>query len=180
MTLDPKIAAACVFAASLLAVTISAKRFQNAKEGAAAALEAKESVERDAAAILALRQQKARVELRERPKQDVIAQVNAVLADAGIPSDRFQGLEREGDEAVGDATSATRTRRQSLRLTLDRISPADLGAFLGKWRAAQPAWTVSRVELLHERKDAADSNRFTVHLLLASTYIPDGFPGGAR
>jgi hypothetical protein len=180
MTIDPKIAAAAVLAACVLAATVSARRCLNAKEAADTAIEAKQSVERNAATILALRQQKARVELRERPKQDVIAQVNAVLAEAGIGSDRFQGLEREGDEAVGDITSATRTRRQSLRLTLDRLSPTDLGAFLGKWRAAQPAWAVSRIELLHDKKDVTDANRFTVHLLLASTYIPDGFPGGAK
>jgi hypothetical protein len=180
MNLDPKIAAGLLAASCALGVAVSARRFTNAKEEAQIALQARETVARDADTVLALRQQKARVELQEKPKQDVIAQVNAVLADAGIPSDRFQGLEREADEAVGEATSGSKTRRQSLRLTLDRLTPSELGAFLGKWRTAQPVWHLSRIELLHDRKDTADLNRFTVHCLLSATYVTDGFPGGAR
>ena len=131
--------------------------------------------------ILELRSHHERVALHERPPQDVIAQVNAALAEAGIPNSHFKGLNPESEGAVepstaGAAGTGVGYRKQSLRLMLEDISMPELGGFLSQWRKTQQVWIVTRIELNHVRGQAADSDRYDVSILLTALYIAQEAP----
>lgn len=147
----------------------------SAHESAQEATRQLRALESQAAQILELRAAAAHVESAQRPPQDVIALVHRALADAGVPSDRFASLERESD---GPAAASGTLRRQSLVLALERMEPAEICAFLDRWRRHAPAWGVSRLELSHGRESGATApppSRYAVRLVLEACYRSDGF-----
>jgi hypothetical protein len=127
--------------------------------------------------MMELRSAQQTVAERKRPDQDVIARVNECLADCGIPSDRFGGQRPEADSAVNDSRSGTdgksQLRKQSVLVTLNDLTIAEIGALLSYWNSHQPLWTPTRMELLHSR-DQAKSDRYSLNLLLSATYVADG------
>lgn len=125
----------------------------------------------DSQRILELRARQQTIAEQKRPDQDVIARVNAVLAEAGIPSDRFGGLRPESDAALpGPNQNATGYRRQSVRITLNELSVDQIGSFLSKWTQTQPLWIPSRIELTHSR-NASNAGQYSLNLLLSATYV---------
>lgn len=122
-----------------------------------------------------------RVGLAERPPQDVIAQVNRVLAEAGLPADRFQRLTAESDVAArpasgtpgpgGGGAPGAAYRVQSLRLVLQGMTPHDLGLFLSLWGASQPAWSPARLELARPQRRGAEPGRYDVTIVLSALYF---------
>jgi hypothetical protein len=64
-----------------------------------------------------------------------------------------------------------------VELLLQGLSPGELGAWLGAWRAANQPWQVSELTLNHPAtlpgQDAGglDSNRFQVSVLLSAPYL---------
>lgn len=168
-------------AAIALVLAVSARRLTAARTELSAALERQESVRKDATEALRLRSEKARVELREPPRQDVIAQVTAVLGAAGLPSGRFRELDRDSDVALDERSSAggRRLRRQSLRLTLGEMAVPELGSFLAEWHERVPAWSVSRIEMTRETKASARES-YQVRLQIEATYIADTAKEGGQ
>jgi len=127
--------------------------------------------------VAELRSAQQTVAERKRPDQDVIARVIECLAACGIPSDRFGGLRPEADSAVNEAGAGSggpsRLRKQSVLVTLNDLTVAEIGALLNHWNDRQPLWSASRLELLHSR-DQAKSDRYSLNLLLSATYVADG------
>ncbi len=125
----------------------------------------------DARRILELRATRKRIAEQKRPEQDVIARVNATLAEAGIPLERFGGLRPESDSALpGDRQGPAAYRRQTVRITLNQLSVPQLGAFLSTWIAAQNLWIPTRIDLSHVR-ETVDPARYDTTILISATYI---------
>lgn len=80
-------------------------------------------------------------------------EVSGVLAAAGLPPAAMASLSAEGDaqprnSANGAGPVQVRTRRATL--VLASVTLPQVGAFLDRWKARQPAWTVSGIELAPE------------------------------
>lgn len=111
-----------------------------------------------------------------RPDQDVIARVNSVLAEAGIPSDRFGGLRPESDAALPSSTQGVSIyRRQSVRVTLNDLSVQQIGQFLSRWISNQPLWVPTRIELTHSG-DSKNPANYAVSMILSATYVSHEAP----
>ena len=154
-------------------IMLSAARLANAQsqlDGAHARLRQTITV---AQRIVELRSAQQTVGEQKRPDQDVIARVNAVLAEAGIPSNQFGGLRPESDAALPNANAGgVAYKRQSVRITLNDLSVIQIGAFLSKWTESQPLWIPTRVELTHVRSgNDQTSNLYTLNLLLSAIYV---------
>jgi hypothetical protein len=117
-----------------------------------------------------LRRERAVVAESRRPAQDVIAQVNAAMRDAGVPTDRMKSLDPEADSPL-----AGRYRSQTLRLTLEHLSLREVGAFLASWRAAKTVWTPRSLELAHVAitEGKVPSDRYDARVVIAATYLSD-------
>ena len=124
---------------------------------------------KDAQSIIDLRSKQQVVSERKRPERDVIAKVNATLADVGIPNNHFDSLRPESDGALPDSMY----RRQSVRINLNEITVAELGAFLNQWSITQKLWTPTRIELLHSR-DKSNADRYNITILITATYLANG------
>jgi len=168
-----------ILATCLLAVTISLRRLAASREALASAQTLLLQTAREAQEIVDLRSQTQTVESRQRPAQDVIAQVNLVLAEAGIPSQHFKSLTPEAEAATPAASSSAGARlfRQSVRLVLEDLHPEQIGLFLLQWRTSQPIWPVTRIELVHNRsrgaKDDREANQYDATILLTALYVGD-------
>lgn len=125
-------------------------------------------VERDLDELARLRARKEIVAATKRPTNDVIAQVNALLRDAGIPTRRLQSLEPEADVALSG-----RYRSQSIRIALSAMALPEIGALLATWRAAESAWTPRSIELTHAAGDDRGGQDYDVRLVVAATYLAD-------
>ena len=150
-------------------IVISASRLNDARMQHDAALAAQHRVIDEAQQIIRLRSKQQRIAEHKRPEQDVIARVNTTLAEAGIPPERFGGLRPESDSALPN----TDYRRQSVRISLDELSIAELGAFLDQWSQAQQLWTPTRLELSHARSKM-DDDRYNIVILITATYLANG------
>ncbi len=156
--------------ACMALIFVSAQRFQSVERRAESAERRLTSVRAMASEITQLRARSERVFLGQRPTEDTIAQINATLASAGLPSNAFRSLDPDADTALEGGY-----RRQSVRLTLEPLTPAQLGDFLIAWESVATPWIISGIELAH-RPRASDAS-YTVRLVLSATYIdPDGRP----
>ena len=124
---------------------------------------------KDAKSIIDLRSKQQVVSERKRPEQDVIAKVNATLADVGIPNNHFDSLRPESDGTLPDS----KYRRQSVRIKLNEITVAELGSFLNQWSLTQKLWTPTRIELLHAR-NKSNADRYNITILITATYLANG------
>ncbi len=149
-------------------VLLSAGRLARARAHFRAAESLLEVVARDAGRVLDLRESRQTVAEQKRPEQDVIARVNAVLAEAGLEERHFGGLRPESDSSLPGNTC----RRQTIRITLRQLGLSELGAFLERWAASQELWTPVRIELSHVRTEARE-DRYEVVLLVAATYLAE-------
>lgn len=162
-------ASAIWLAALCVPIVISAGRLSDARMQHDAAVTAQQRLIDEAQQIIRLQSKQQRIAEHKRPEQDVIARVNATLAEAGIPSERFGGLRPESDAALPN----TAYRRQSVRISLDALSIAQLGAFLDQWSRTQRLWTPTRLELSHARSKI-DDDRYNVVILITATYLANG------
>ncbi|MCH8151421.1 MAG: hypothetical protein IH830_03495 [Planctomycetes bacterium] len=167
MTLRPVLVVALLLAALTLPVFGSARRLGGVRTHLQAARVSLIRTESDAQRILELRAKQQRIAEHKRPQQDVIARVNTVLAESGIPLDRFGGLVPESDSALPGAGTY---RRQSVRMTLNGLTIPRLGAFLAQWSDSQHLWTPTRIELARARNHN-DPARYDVNIVIGATYI---------
>ena len=131
-----------------------------------------------AARIVSLRAEQEQVADRKRPEEYVLAQVNRVLADAGIPSRLLQNVRPEADTALPSAQGGDgpQYRRQSVALSLREITIPQVGAFLARWREENTLWTPHRIELnKHRTRDDID-DRYNASIVLSTIYVADSTP----
>lgn len=161
--------------ACISVLSLSVRKFVVTRMALDSALATLTSTAEDVKHVVELRGISPRVQLRERPAQDVIAQVNDVLAEAGLPAHHFKSLATESDTgtAQGERASMTLHRKQLLRLNLEQLTIQELGTFLSRWRLKQQIWTISRLELTHIRASSGTPDRFNAVLLLAAIYLGD-------
>ncbi len=165
-----------LLAGLFLPVAASARRLEAAEARLEAGRDLLHRTAADAERVLELRSRQQRVAEDKRPEQDVIARVNACLTRAEIPLERFGGVRPEADAAVaGGGDGARAYRRQAVRISLNRMTVAQLGEFLADWHATQALWTPTRIELVHGR-DKADPGAYDVSILVAATYLADSPP----
>ena len=164
----PLLLVALVVAAAAYVVVLRAHALAQASEDLAREAVALERTTADLRELADLQGQREVVAAAKRPTQDVIAQVNAVLRDAGLPATRLKNLEPEADVPL-----AGRYRTQTIRLSLEKLALRDVGAFLAAWRAAGTVWAPRAIELAHVvAADGADQG-FDARIVLAATYLAD-------
>ncbi|MBT8207358.1 MAG: hypothetical protein KJO18_03710 [Acidimicrobiia bacterium] len=163
--------------ALVLASAIAGKRMAVASSKLDALSERLAKVAADTDAVLQLRAEQTLVLTSEQPGPDVIARVNATLEATGLPSESLQSVAPESAAAAPPTQTpglANRLHRiRSVRVTLRRMSPADLGRFLAEWRRAQPIWRVTRVQLTRGARRAGDESGYEVTLLLSAAYLDE-------
>jgi len=162
--------AVALVAVGAFTVALRAMALAQAEGDVAAERDALDRTAADLREWASLRDERAVVAETKRPTQDVIAQVNAVLRDAGIPTERLKNLEPEADVAL-----AGRYRTQTLRFSLEHLSRS----FLATWRAAKTVWRPRSLELTHVNS-AADKDGgslgFDARVVIAATYLSDAPP----
>jgi hypothetical protein len=121
--------------------------------------------------ILSLRARAERIAPSPRPERDIIARVNSILADLGMPGSRHFGGLAADDRSEASAPGLSAFRRQTLRLSLRDVSPLQLGRFLAAWRRDEPLLKPVRIEIAHRREDASETNRYEVSLALAAIHL---------
>lgn len=159
---------AAALAAGVFVAALRGSALARAHEDSASEEAALEKTTADLREWAALKVEREIVAEKKRPTQDVIAQVNAVLRDAGIPTQRLKNLEPEADVPV-----AGRYRTQTLRLSLEKLSLHDIGAFLAAWRAAKSVWTPRSIELSQVALPDGSSAGLDVRVLISATYLSD-------
>jgi hypothetical protein len=168
---------ACTALLAAVVVALGAQQLTAARSRARSAQTALDQIARDAQEVLELLGRVQHVELRQRPQQDVIAQVNTVLAEVGIPSRSLRSLSPEADSQIvsGKDTTNAKLNRQSLRLVLENLTVPEIGAFLLKWRSSQQIWTVTRIELAHSGGRGQDGNEdhYDGTLVISALYVED-------
>ncbi|MGD6027680.1 hypothetical protein QUV00_22675, partial [Xanthomonas citri pv. citri] len=120
-----------------MATAFGMARVRRAESRAEQAVALLETATRDAQEVMSLRASQEVVGVAQRPRDDVYAQISRTLIDAGIPSGVLRDLTPEGDRPIEGALtgSGPSLRTQSMRISLEPITPAQLGAFLTQWRS---------------------------------------------
>lgn len=175
----PSLTIFIVTSAALLAIVFCGHRLSTAHDRLERASLALIALESDAAELARLRSRTERIAWRKRPEQDVLARVNATLAEAGLSPSHLSDLREESDSTIGapsrEGAATPNWRRQSIRLTLADTTTAELGAFLQRWLETQPLWTPSRIELAKSQSPANTTggahDRFVITLTLTATYV---------
>ena len=157
-------AALCLIAAQLRRVSVARQQHESVTVALA-------QLQRDAERVIELRTKRDVIAWRERPKTDVLALVNAALVDAGIPADRLQGIGEGVDTAVASPQGAEPAlRRQSLAISLERLTPVQVGRFLERWESVQDQWSSGRLELTH-RRDQNEPELYELRLHISAVYL---------
>ncbi len=78
------------------------------------------------------------------PTASLATRVSGVLSAAGLNQSNLAGLSPESAAQRSDAGTALRRRAT---LTLQSLTLPDLGRFIGEWRAREPAWAVTSIDL---------------------------------
>lgn len=159
--------------ASLLVEGIA---LRSARADAAAAEASLRALAIDATAVERLRSGKETLALHPRPAADVVAEIQGVLAEAGIPSRHLESLVPAGDERVSG--SDARYRRQTVRVTLSELPLTDLGRFLERLRATASLWTITGLEILRGPSAPPEGNVFQAQIDLCATYAAVVESGG--
>ena len=127
----------------------------------------------DAERVIVLRASEQTVAAGEQPRQDVFRRVNDAIAACALSHVRVQSVSPAGDHALDDADTARRV--QTVRIELESIAIADLGALLDRWRHDHALWTITGVELAAARTSGA----YHATLTASAVYIADAAPSDA-
>ncbi|MCC7389640.1 MAG: hypothetical protein IT431_12825 [Phycisphaerales bacterium] len=161
---------AAALASALLAVALGAGRLRAADARADAAAAILTQVRVDAGRVLHLRARDQTVAPAAQPQQDVFRRVNETLAAAGLPQVAVRSVTPAGDRAL-EHPGAPPRRAQSVRIALGPITPAELGAFLERWHAEQPLWTITAIDLTAPRQGA-----YQAAISASAVYLADAPP----
>lgn len=163
------IGALCVTVVVLL-IALTTRHIRLARDRYDAAVESVEALQRDATELVDLRVRRQVVAWKQRPTTDVLAEVNAALLEAGIPTSRLRGIGEGGDSTVAGPSGQNQLlRRQSLTVNLESLAPAEVGSFLHHWLLLQHQWSADRLELIHRRGDA-QNDTYDLRLYITAVY----------
>lgn len=163
--------AALLAAAGLLIVTVSAGRLSAARQRGQAAMTSLKALHVQADELLRLRSQREVIAWKPRPTADVLALVNAALMDAGVPTARLKGIGEGGDAPLsGAGENQPPLRRQSLVISLEGLTPAQIGLFLAQWERAAEQWSAERLEITH-RRDPTQADLYDLRLHISAVYL---------
>jgi len=136
--------------------------------------------------VMSLRGREQRASLGERPKQDLIARVNATLTAVGIPRNVVSGVTTEADGSAplpasrpsGGVSLPGEVRGQAMRVAFKGIQPGQLGAFLERWRETQALWTPTSIEISRSsaKSPAPEVERFDASIVLSVIYLSPAQP----
>jgi hypothetical protein len=114
----------------------SAGQARGAARDASAALD---TVRAQADELAALR---AAVPQDRKPGSGLAARVSAALSASGLPASALSSLSPESGVNAGAGST-----RQRATLVLAGATLPQIGAFLERWRSAEPAWVIASIEL---------------------------------
>ena len=130
-------------AASVVLCAWTGHRYWAARSEATVSLRQLQRVSADAREIASLRSAAPPESRRHRPAPGLATHVADVVSKSGLPQSALQNLSPETENGV----SGTGLRRQVARMTLEPLTLPEFGRFLQEWRAAEPGWTVSSIEI---------------------------------
>ncbi len=81
-----------------------------------------------------------------RSSGDLTSRMTAVLASCGLPSSTLGSVLPEPPVELPSPSGVARTR-QVARVSLEKLTLPALGRVLDTWRAAEPAWAISAIDL---------------------------------
>ncbi len=175
MNTRPAIIMLLVIAAMAMLLAISSKRLVATQDRRQTAVTLLQSTTADAQEVMDLRSQQQQIAHAEQPENDLIARVNRTLERAGLGGENLGGLRKEANSAItsrsGEETAEY--HKQSFRLNLKSLSPAELGRFLAAWHKTQPLWTVTRIELTHQRGRRETGDKYNATIVLTAVYVAD-------
>jgi hypothetical protein len=159
-----------ILAVLALPIVISAKRLTAANHQWQKTHNELTSARSSVARVLELRSRQQTVAEQKRPDQDVIARINAVLAEAGIPTSSLAGVTPESDTELAGGKSSLRC--QSVRISLKELTVEQIGDLLAYWTERQPLWIPTRIELVHVKSaDEQHAGLYAMNVLLSATYV---------
>lgn len=162
---------ALAVAGSTCVIAVQAHRLSVARQRHDAAISTLEQLQGDASKVIELRAKRDFVAPRERPRADVLALVNAAMVDAGIPTNRLQGIAEGVDTPVTNTRGSDwALRRQSLAISFEGLAPAQIGLFLERWDRVQNQWSAGRLELTH-RRDPSQRDLYDLRLHISAVYL---------
>lgn len=97
--------------------------------------------------VIRLRAQRPAASVGKRPEPGVYGQVADALVEAGLPTDALVSLTPDADSTIGTDEDGATYKRQTLRLTLERLTLPQTGRFLAAWKKCQPEWTIASLQL---------------------------------
>ncbi len=169
MTRPWTIAGLLVMASGVFA-GVCASRAASAHAAVAGASQRLAATTGDAQELVRLRVGTQAVSLGPRPSDDTIAEVRRVLTVAGVPSARLRSVQPTGERALRSGSQEVQHREQLVRVTLEPVSLAEVGAFLTNWREASPQWAPSSIELASRSRGNEAEGRYTATITLSALY----------
>lgn len=155
---------------AVLAALVSAWNARSASLAADKAVVRVASLAHNLAEIETLRTQKQTALLDSPPTESMSSAVRVSLKTIGLPDSVLRSLTGSPDEALS-GQGLEGYRRLSVTLQLTPITTKQLGQFLAAWRAAEPAWLVTRIDLSHSAPETDANSTYDAHLTLATTFV---------
>lgn len=158
-----------------LTLAIQAKRLSSAEAETASArgrlLETHQNIDR----LESLRRQDERVSLGQKPPQDVITRLRATMATAGVDAGRLIGVQADASASARTTLGgrADRFHTQSVRATLEGVTPIEVGRVLVAWRQSQKLWTTTSLTMTHR---GGNDNRYRAELGFSAIYLDEAAP----
>jgi hypothetical protein len=147
-------------------LVVQSIRLEHASTSAEAATAATRALVSEASEVLRLRGARATTATQELPTSDLLALVNQVMSEAGLPSRHLERLEPQGVVA----TEHRGLKRQTARLALTTISVDDLGRVLAGLARTQSLLKPTSIELTHQDQAGDRHGTWNVTLVLAAPY----------
>lgn len=148
----PRFVLALIACVAALAVAFSAVRASRARAELDSALVALNTAKSDVQELGSLRSRLGSISPDSNAIQDVLGRVANALGDAGLPASALKSVVPEGDVPLAAPGNASDPRVQpklrTVSLTLEPITPGEIGTFLSAWRSRGGAWTATRIELV--------------------------------
>ena len=172
--LHPVVVLALLASLAALLVAVQTKRLADARHQYDSRRADLDRVVEESREIVRLRNEGEKVSLRERPANDVLAQVNAILVESGIPTSRLTEFRPESDMPLPDVARGPNDplwHRQSIVLHFNELTMTDLGSFLSRFGGTQELWSPTRIEIIQPREPARQkAGQYQVHVVISAIY----------
>lgn len=133
------------------------------------------TVAQQAQEVLDLRAKRPTTGMGPKPGDDLTKLITGILKDAGIPSERLRSVSPDTETrlAPDPLWPGVSRRRQSARVTIEPLTPQDLGVLVLKWRSSQSVWSVSGMELakISGGGVSPEDRSYRGHFSLTATYV---------